>query len=335
MLRLPYDASLTLAGIEYAKKSLHYTFNRMRLAPTTRLRKIVAGVAVELAFRRWLQAQDVPFDLLGATPFTERDKYDLRLGGRRCDVKSFLISDRSQITALRRDPAWLEAAEALVPDDQFQSDRLGEQDIYLFGFLAGLETRSAPELDKALQAEQPVYLIHTLSQPNWRGTSPLPGSDPAAGTGAWRSLGRLLFKADTPGPVELEAGGQAADHAGWVERLQLAPRVRTATTGEFYSLLYLHVPRLPGGPLGVRSPALRQTVVIQPGEWENIWVYGIEVFLAGWLPKADFRALSRRLPSGSAVLQYPRTQTTNRAVPVTQLRPVEELAALVKEWHRE
>ncbi len=328
ILRLPYDASLTVAGIEYAKKSLHYTYNRMRLAPGARLRKIVAGVAVELAFRRWLQAQDVAFDLLGATPFTEKDKYDLRLGGRRCDVKSFLISDRSQITALRRDPAWLNAAEALVPEDQFQSDRLGEQDIYLFGFLAGLETRSAADLQQALRAEQPVYLIHTLTQPRWRGAT----SAAEAGASPWRSLGPLLFKADTPGPIELEAGGQVANHAGWVERVQLAPRVRTAAKAEFYTLLYLHVPRLPGGPVGVRSPVLGETVIIEPGEWVNIWVYGIEVFLAGWLPKADFRALSRRLPRGSAVLQYPRTQTENRAVPVTQLRPVSELADIVKKW---
>jgi hypothetical protein len=331
ILRLPYDASLTLAGIEYAKKSLHYTYNRMHLAPAARLRKIVAGVAVELALRRWLQAQDVPFDLLGATHFTEKDRYDLRLGGRRCDVKSFLISDRSQISALRRDPAWLAGAEALVPEDQFQSDRLGEQDIYLFGFLAGLETRTAPELEKALLAEQPVYLIHTLSQPRWRGTG-APASSPAA-AGAWRSLGRLLFKADTPEPIDLEAGGQGADHAGQVERLRLAPRERTASAAEFYTLLYLHVPEMPGGPVGVRSPALSETVVIQPGEWQNIWIYGIEVFLAGWLPKAEFRALSRRLPRGSAVLQYAATQTTNRAVAVPQLRPVAELAGMVREWH--
>lgn len=320
ILRLPYDSSLTVAGIEYAKKSLHYTYNRMHLGPAARLRKIVAGVAVELAFRRWLQANQVPFDLLGATHFTERDKYDLRLGGRRCDLKSFLISDRQHIRALRRDPAWLNAAEALVPEDQFQSDRLGEQDIYLFGFLAGLETRSAKDLQQALAAEQPVYLIHALGQPRWRGG------------GAWRSLGQLVLKADTPAAIELEAGGQAGNHAARVERLRLEPRVRTATHGEFYSLLYLHVPRLPGGPVGVRSPALRETVLIQPGDWVNIWIYGIEVFLAGWLPKADFRALSRRLPAGSQVLQYPRTQTDNRTVPVTKLRPVGELAELVKNW---
>src|SRR5258708_2043242 len=329
ILRLPYDASLTVAGIEYAKKSLHYTYNRMHLAPEARLRKIVAGVAVELALRRWLQGQNVPFDLLGATHFTEKDKYDLRLGGRRCDVKSFLITDRQQIATLRRDPAWLNAAEALVPEDQFQSDRMEEQDIYLFGFLAGLETRTAADLAQALRAEQPVYLIHTLSQPRWRGAPNPPGAKLDSGNLTWRSLGRLLFKADTRDAVELEAGGQAGSHAGWVERVRLEPRVRTASASEFYSLLYLHVPRLPAGPVGVRSPVLRETVIIQPGDWVNIWVYGIEVVLAGWLPKADFRALSRRLPRGSKVLQYARTQTYNRALPVLKFRPHVELADMV------
>ena len=89
ILRLPYDDSLTRAGVEYAKKSLHYTYNRMHLPPGPRLRKIVAGVAVELAFRRWLDANDVPYDLHGATAFTEKDRYDLRLGGRRVDLKLF------------------------------------------------------------------------------------------------------------------------------------------------------------------------------------------------------------------------------------------------------
>lgn len=318
ILRLPYDASLTRAGIEYAKQSLHYTYNRMHLGAEARLRKIVAGVAVELAFRRWLEAEGVPFDLLGATAFTEKDKYDLRLGGRRCDVKSFLINDRPQISALRRDPTWLHGAEALVPEDQFQSDRLAEQDIYLFGFLAGLETRQPPDLERAIAAEQPVYLIYTLTQRRWRGAE------------QWRSLGQLLFKADTHTALELEAGGQGQNHAARVEQLRLEPRVRRATQAEFYSLLYLHVPYLPDGRLGVRSTVLGETMLVEPDAWANIWVYGIEVFLAGWLPKAEFRALSRRLPAGSAVLQYPRTQTDNRAVPVTALRPVSELAELVR-----
>ncbi len=320
ILRLPYDASLTVAGIEYAKRSLHYTYNRMRLGTAARLRKIVAGVAVELAFRRWLEAQNVPYDLLGATPFTEPDRYDLRLGGRRCDVKSFLVSDRPKITRLRRDPAELYQAAALVPEDQFHSDTMGEHDIYLFGFLAGLEMRGLAALERALAAEQPIYLLHAFEEASWRGE------------GQWQSLGRLVFKTDTRELVEVELGGQDQARAALVERLRLPPRVRAVTDAEFYALLYLHAPRLPTGPVGVHSPARKETRLVTPSDWDNIWVYGLEVFLAGWLTKSEMRAHGQRLPAGAEVWQYPHTQTNNQAVPVTALRPVTELAEMVKRW---
>jgi hypothetical protein len=323
ILRLPYDVSLTVAGIEYAKKSLHYTYNRMRLPAAARLRKIVAGVAVELAFRRWLEAEHVPYDLLGATPFTERDRYDLRLGGRRCDVKSFLIGERADISRVRRDPDWLLEAEALVPEDQFASDTLGENDFYLFGFLAGLETRRRTELEKALLAEQPVYLLYTVDNAAWLGSA------------QWRSLGRLVLKADLPAALEVEVGGQDAARLARAERLHLGPRERTVTAGEFYSLLYLHPTEMPGGTMGVRSAVLKDTVLVPPERWENIWVYGIEIFLAGWLTKAEFRGRGRKLPARTPVRQYPRgTQTENRAVPVGQLRDVRELAELIRKASR-
>ena len=318
VLRLPYDHSLTRAGIEYAKKSLHYTFNRMGLNPAARLRKIVAGVAVELAFRRWLEAQRLPYDLLGATAFTEKDRYDLCLGGRRCDMKSFLVSDKARISALRRDPAWLLEAMALVPEDQFNSSSLDENDLYLFGFLAGLETRVRSDLDKAVAAGQPIYLLHALAERAWLGRQP------------WQSLGRLTFTYSGAAPLEVEAGGQDAARAAIVERLMAPPGSPVQTAQEFYSLLYLNVPQLPDGAMDVRSPLITRPGRISPPDWSNIWVYGMEVFIAGWLPKAEFRALSHVLPAGAAVKQYSRTQVNNRAVPVSALRPVAELAQLIR-----
>src|SRR5512145_3161542 len=101
ILRLPYPSDLTRAGITYALRSLAYTYDRMGGSPFMRLRRIVAGKAVELAFRRYLDAQQVPYDNLGATPFTDPDRYDVALGGHRCDVKSFLISRREAIRQVR------------------------------------------------------------------------------------------------------------------------------------------------------------------------------------------------------------------------------------------
>jgi len=324
ILRLPYSSALTLAGIEYAKKSLHYTYNRMGLRPAGRLRKIVAGVAVELAFQHWLQAQGVPYDRLGATAFTEKDKYDLSLGGRRCDLKSFLISDKAKITALRQNPSWLLEASALVPEDQFLSSTLAENDLYLFGFLAGLETRQQADLEKVYAARQPFYLLALADQPHWRGQD------------TWRSLGRIICKSNHPTPIEVELGGQDAKRAAISERVLLAPRARVVSRQEFFSLLYAHVAIPPTHTIGVRSAVLTETLLFEPPHWLNIWVYGLEIFIAGWLTKAEFRAKSQKLARGTPVKQYPRTQTINRAVLVRELRPIDELAELVKNsgWGR-
>jgi hypothetical protein len=318
LLRLPYDDTLTRAGVEYAKKSLHYTYNRMHLPPGPRLRKIVAGVAVELAFRRWLDANEVPYDLHGVTAFTEKDKYDLRLGGRRVDLKSFFLTDREAITALRRDPGWLLDAEALVPEDQLASAKLDDGDVYVFGFLTGLEARQQADTRQAEAAGQPLELVATLADDVWLGRS------------KWRTLGALALKSNCGAPLELEVGGQARDRGALAETLILPPGTRVVAQHRYYALLYLRAFRAPEAEVGVHSPNLQRTHVVRPVDWHNIWVYGMDVFVAGWLTKGELLARGRRLPAGARVKQYPRTQTANRSVLVQDLRPVAELAARIK-----
>src|SRR5258707_8856557 len=131
-LPLPYTPDLTEAGIAYACRSIAHTYNRIGGSPFDRLRRIVAGVAVELALRRYLSHEDIPFDVKGVTPFTDPDRYDVSLGGHRCDVKSFLISHRDQITALQIDPALALRAPALVPLEQYAANGHARDDFYLF-----------------------------------------------------------------------------------------------------------------------------------------------------------------------------------------------------------
>jgi len=71
-LRLPFTPDLTEGGIAYAIRSLPYTYDRMGGSPFDRLRRIVAGVAVELAFRRHLSQRDIPYDVKGAPPSPTR-----------------------------------------------------------------------------------------------------------------------------------------------------------------------------------------------------------------------------------------------------------------------
>lgn len=319
ILRLPYTEDLTRAGIVYASRSLAYTYNRMGGSPFDRLRRIVAGKAFELAFRRYLSEKEVPHDNLGTTPFTDPDHYDIALGGRRCDLKSYLVRRREDISRLRRDPATLLSASGLVPLDQFGTDHLHEHDLYIFAYISALVAASPDEMKRALLAGQPTFCIY-----------PFPGS--WVRPSSWTSLGQLVVKTDSSQGFLLELGGQTYGKEFETVRLYLEPHKRTPIEKDYYSLAYMYTPRVPDGQVGVYSPQRDQVHMIQPSSWGNIWIYGMDIFLAGYITVGEFRKKAERLPAGSPSFPYPKTRTENMAIPIKSLYPLGELFGRAREW---
>ena len=68
-LHLPYTPDLTEGGIAFALRSLAYNNT-----PYNRMSRIAAGVAVELAFRRYLSSQNIPYEIAASMPLAERVK---------------------------------------------------------------------------------------------------------------------------------------------------------------------------------------------------------------------------------------------------------------------
>ncbi len=316
---LPHSVDLTQAGIAYACRSLPHTYDRMGGSPFDRLRRIVAGVGVELAFRRHLTAENVPFDVLGATPFTEPDRYDVALGGRRVDVKSYLVLNKTRIQEIRTKPEMLLEAPALVPSDQLASDRLRNEDLYLFAFLTALVTKRREELEQALAAEQPAFIMAPMPE-HW------------ARPVRWASLSPLALKSDAANPVRLALGGQNLQREFQMAEVLLEPGKRVQLRQNFYALTYLAASAEPDGRVGVHSPGLDETYIIPTDGWGNIWVYGLEVYLAGYITRGEFRRRSRRLPPGTPVLQYARTRTENMALPMRELHPISDLMTRARNW---
>jgi hypothetical protein len=319
IIRLPYTDDLTLAGIAYALRSLAYTYDRMGGTSFERLRRIVAGKAVELAFRRHLDDAQVPYDTLGATPFTDPDRYDVALGGHRCDIKSFVVAQRQAIQQVRQNPAVLLEAAALVPSDQLAAGHLRDYDLYVFAFVLALFAAHSSETRRAQEANQPVFLMHTF---------PTRWSRP----GRWQSLGGLALKLESGPALQVEVGGQTAEHGFAVERVQLVAGQRLALSTDFFSLAYLSTHRTPEGRLGIRSAALAETFLVEAVEWGNIWVYGMDIYLAGYLAHAEFRRRACLYPVGSQVWQYKRTRTDNHGLGVGELSPLKGLLARVRAW---
>lgn len=319
LIHLPYTPDLTEGGIAYACRSLAYTYDRMGGSPLDRLRRIVGGVAVELAFRRYLSGQAIPFDVMGATPFTDPDRYDVSLGGHRCDMKSFLVTRRRQISLVRQNPALVLQAPALVPLDQFAAEGHTAQDLYLFAFLLALTTPSQEDLQRAIIARQSLYLIHLLPE-DW------------ARPKLWLPLEKLALKSECEQPITIEIGGQDAERNFVTATLELPTKRRVAVEQAFCSLAYIHARRRPEVRIGIHSPMRGEPHLVQPHEWGNIWVYGLSILLTGYLTHEEFRRRASLLPVGSRVFQYARTRTKNLSVPITELQPLGNLFERVREW---
>ncbi|MBV6396630.1 MAG: hypothetical protein HFACDABA_02230 [Anaerolineales bacterium] len=321
LLRLPIPRDLIEGGIAYAVRSLPHTFDRKDGSPYDRLRRIVAGVAVELAFRRHLTQMEIPFEVKGATPFSDPDRYDVTLGGHRCDVKSFLISHREQIQALHSTPHLLLDAPALVPLDQHAAEGQRDDDLYLFAFVTSLLAIAQRDLQKALAAGQPIHLTNVLPK-NWRAPH------------NWTPLGALALKSDCDAPITVELHGQTEEREFVSETLLLPPRTRVEANTKFFALAALHAQTPPDGRIAVHSPARRDTCVIHPLEWGNLWVYGMDIYFTGWIPRDEFRRRAELIREGARVFQFEQTRVKNLAVPIRELHPLDELFEKVKEWER-
>jgi hypothetical protein len=312
LLRLSYTPDLTEGGIAYALRSLPYLYNRAGASPYDSLRRAVASAALQLAFRRYLSQQNIPFEVKSAVPFTEHDRYDVSLCGRRCDIQSFLITHRDQISEIKRNPQVLLKAPALIPSDQHAGEGHSPLDLYLFAFLAGLVTTSTNDLQNVLEANQPHYLVHIMPEA-WNRPR------------QWNPLGALVLKSESEETQTIEIGGQDEGRGMRSCRVELPPRTRIEIQNEFFSLSYVHIQSSPNARIGIRSAIRKESYVIGLQDWGNLWLYGTEMLLAGYMTRDEFSRRARFVQAGSHVFQHHATHVKNLAVPMSDLKPLVEL----------
>ena len=246
-------------------------------------------------------------------------RYDVSLGGHRCDIKSFLISHRDQIAEIRRDPSILLNAPALVPSDYHANNLTSDNDLYLFAFLSGVIAASQSDLKKATETNQPYYLMHVMPE-KWR--KPF----------NWNPLGPLVLKSESATEMLVEISGQDSGRGNLTRLVNLPPKTRVTVDDPFYSMTAIHIKNIPSARLGIHFPAYKETHIIPPLEWGNIWVYGMDIILTGFISRGEFRQRAKLLPPNSRTFQYDHTKTKNLAVPVSELNSLPDLFARVREW---
>ena len=317
LLRLPYTRDLTEGGIAYALHSLPRVHQRPGDLLYDRLRRTVAGAAVELAFRRHLVEQNIPFEVKGAAPFTEPDRYDVTLGGRRCELKTFLISQREQISKIQGDPQVLLQAPALVASDEHAGAGHAAHDLYIFAFFMGQVTTSQSDLQNAIRANDPHYLVHVMPE-RW---SRPPG---------WNRLGTLVAKSEAS--VTIELAGQNIGRAMQTHIVELPPGQRVEIQSGLFTVTHIHIKNCPQARIGIHSPVRQETHLIGASDWSNLWLYDSDILLAGYITREEFSRHAQFIQAGVQVFPYGQMHVKHLGVPVSGLRPLAELFERVKTW---
>ena len=312
ILRLPYTPDLTEGGISYALRSLAHTYDRGSRVSYSRLRHIVASIVVELAFRRHLSQQNIPFDVKAAVPFTERERFDVTLNNQRCNLVTYLISRREQIKELRNDPSVLLKAPAIVPSDSHAGDGHLLNDIYIFGFFSGYITGSQADIQTVIGNKKPYHLVHVLPEA-WRKPK------------SWNPLGAVTLKSDSDEELIVEVNGQGQSREMSRCVVSLPPKTKVTLDESFYSITHLHVRRMPDARIGIHCEAIKDAYIISPLQWNNLWVYGLDIFLAGYVSYEEFGNTAKSLLPNSKVYQYEKTRVKNLALPISRLKPMTRL----------
>jgi hypothetical protein len=312
LILLPYTYDLTPAGIAYACQTLPHPPTRRVSETIHNLRHTVAEQAAELAFRRYLTNRRVPHKLSLEKPFAKPGRVDVVIGGRVCSLQNAAIFRKEKIRQFHQNPFTLLSSPASLTVKELNPEYRPDSDLLVFSFVTGLVTHNRSEITKANTAGHPVCMLYPLpaawSQPSFH-----------------RPVGNIILKSEAEIDVTLTLGGQTDNNRHLAIDINLPPLQRVSIQENFKTLVYLQISEMPDKRLALQSRRRHKTLVIQPHQWGNTWVYGMDVVLAGWITRGEFRRLAHPYPKYSDSSYAFNKDVKRLAVAVTQLHPLESL----------
>ena len=321
LVALEPDNDIARVGAAEVVRALAYPARFPHLTGFDRMRQRVGDNIVSLAFRGYLDAQNIPYQVAESVNFMQLDWLDVSFGGRRCLPFSQLVCNRTMIQQVHQNPELLLSENVYLPEGAAAA-AYRDIDIYLFIHLTGLVTRSRDDVEKAIVAGQPVFLVYQMPE-EW--------SAPAH----WRNMGPLVLKTDFSETLMLNLHGQdhQRSYVGHTVELPGRQRVEMERTPEIFTLGALHTTALPSGPLGLHSQQFADTQLVAPFEWGNIWIYVLRMYITGYITQADFFRHARKVNGQDAGRVNPCLQQENLfCLPVSELKPAQDLFVRAANW---
>jgi hypothetical protein len=315
LVSIPYTSDLTSAGVAFACQAL----GRLPPQPTndlfSRLQTLVVDSTIQVAIQRFLSENGVDFLLQHPSPFADPLRLDISIGGRRCNLIHRLISHRSKISQIKNNLDCLMDLPFILPVSEYFNEHGNQTDIFLYSFVLGLVANRLADIKNAAATGQPHFLLF-LPPTAW--------SHPEK----WVSLGKLALKSEATRRLTIRLHGRDRDGKFIREDVLLRPLKVTPVQAEFYSISCLHSDVLPNARVGLRSPTLQRMLLPGPGDWKNLWVYGMEIILAGYTTRREFR----RITADHRSNPFYSRENPGLSISTSALHPIADLLEEARRW---
>jgi hypothetical protein len=312
LIQLPFTPDLTMAGIYTACRGIVKQYPGAGVPLLKVFQRMVVHNAMELAFRRYLGSIKVSYNSVARKTFAGPDVVDMVLNGWRVDLIPFFLENSEQVQKIQTAPSCLLEAEVILPSDDVVGELPGEKRIYVFVYVTGRLTHDWNDIRKAQSAGQPVFLMHFLPL-NWFHSH---GS---------HSLGRLNIRSEGDRDLQLQLIGEANDGQVIIETLSLTKGMQVMTECVYRTLTLLHLEHEANGRIELSSSRRGMGYQVSPAEWVNGWVYGMSIYLCGYISHGDFARRSRRWAPGKQGIRPSKISGKKRSLQVNELCPLAEL----------
>ena len=282
------------------------------------LRHEAARAAAELAFRRFLEAEGVSYKVTVETLQADSGWGTSLLGGRRCELEVILAETRVGGNSIRKDAGVIKHSQVSAKRHTQMAAGQEGSDLLVFALAYVGMKRSREESVRAIDAGKPVQMAALLPDKWMHPTD-------------WGPIGEIKLGNDSEAAILLEMVGCDKGRQVLVEEMNLAGKGLALLEGEFFSLGSLYSREAAEKPISIQLGKKSRTFSIGSHQWGNVWVYGREVVVLGYLPRNEYQ---RRAKVRLGARRLNGSDISSRGVRVRELRPIDDLLARSRKWAR-
>lgn len=314
--QLAFPEDLGLAGVEYAKRNQLPIRERFGALTLDILRAQAAEAAVELAFRRWLDRSGASYRVSVEVLPIESGWGTVIFGGRRCELEASVVETHNESARMLQslDPL----LNVQVSARRHTSMNAGQDgaDLLVFGLVHVEVIRSREESVKMEMAGKPIQMAALLP-------------DECLQPRGWASMGQIEIANRSDEDLILEAVGYDGSRQAMVEEIRVKGHGSVVLDGDFFTLGSLYRRTGPIEKINIEIERYGKCFPIGRHQWGNVWIYGREVFLLGYMARREYDRAAKVRPG---VRHLPGSEIVSRGVRVGELRSMDELLARSRRW---